>query len=51
MPVEFEVKVVKIGNSLRMTIPREICKSMKLQEGSTVGVILTNGDFKVKKIR
>ena len=51
MPVEFEVKVVKIGNSLRITVPKEVCKSMKLFEGSTVGIMLTNGDFRVRKIR
>lgn len=51
MPVEFEVKVVKIGNSLRITIPKEICKAVDLKEGSTVGLTVTNGDFRVRKIR
>ncbi len=51
MPVEFEVKVVKIGNSLRMTIPKEVCKAMDLKEGSTIGLTMTNGDFRVRKLR
>ena len=51
MPVEFEIKVAKVGNSLRITIPKEICKAMHIDEGSTVGMTLTNGEFKVRKIR
>jgi len=51
LPVEFEIKVVKVGNSLRITIPKEICKAIGIIEGSTVGLIVTNGDFRVRKIR
>ncbi len=51
MPVEFKMKLVKVGNSLRVTIPTEICDALKLVEGDTLGLTLTDGEIKVKKIK
>ena len=49
MPIEFEISVVKVGNSLRMTIPKQITKAMKLDKGDVLLVGMTNGDMIVKK--
>ncbi|MDG6988259.1 MAG: AbrB/MazE/SpoVT family DNA-binding domain-containing protein [Nitrososphaerota archaeon] len=51
MPVEFEVKVVKVGNSLRMTIPKEVCRALSLSEGSTVGIVVSDSTFHVRKVK
>jgi AbrB family looped-hinge helix DNA binding protein len=49
MPVEFKVKVVKVGNSLRITIPKEVAESMKLKAGDIVKVSLTDDEIVVRK--
>lgn len=49
MPVEFEISVVKVGNSLRMTIPKQIAKAMNLSKGDILLVSMTNGDMIVRK--
>ena len=49
MPIQFEMSVVKVGNSLRMTIPKEIVKAMNLEKGDTLLVGMNNGDMIVKK--
>ncbi len=49
MPIQFEMSVVKVGNSLRMTIPKEIVRAMNLEKGDTLLVGMNNGDMIVKK--
>lgn len=49
MPIEFEISVVKVGNSLRMTIPKEIAKAMNLKKKDTVLVTMNNGHMLVRK--
>ena len=49
MPVEFEISVVRVGNSLRMTIPKQIAKAMNVVKGDTLLVSMTNGDMIVRK--
>ncbi len=51
MPVEFKMKLVKVGNSLRVTIPAEICDALKLSEGDTLGLTLTDGEIRVRKVK
>ena len=36
MPVKFEIKVVKVGNSLKVTIPIEIAKHLNIKKGDIV---------------
>ena len=49
MPIEFQIRVVKVGNSLRMTIPKQIARAMDLIKGDTLLVSMTNGDMIVRK--
>jgi len=53
MPVKFKIKVVQVGNSLRVTIPKEIAEFMKLRKGDIVEMwaddshlIVEKGDLK-----
>lgn len=36
VPVKFEVSVVLVGKSLKVTIPKEICAHMDLKKGDSV---------------
>ena len=49
MPVPFKVKAVKIGNSIRMTIPKQIVDYLKISEGDILEVTVQNGEMLVKK--
>jgi AbrB family looped-hinge helix DNA binding protein len=42
MPVKFEVSVMQVGNSLRITIPKEIGKHLNLKKGDTVVLWVDN---------
>jgi hypothetical protein len=43
------VRLVKIGGSIRMTIPRQIADYLGLEEEETVTVYVSNGNMIVKK--
>lgn len=49
MPIPFHVKVVKIGNSLRMTIPKQITDYLKISEGDTLEITVTDSTITIKK--
>jgi len=49
VPVPFKVKAVKIGNSIRMTIPKQIVDYLKICEGDTLEVTVQDGEILVKK--
>jgi len=51
MPVEFKIKVVRIGNSLRITVPKEIAEALEIQAGDLVGVSLNDKRIIVKKLK
>lgn len=36
MPVKFEVSVMQVGNSFRITIPKELAAHLELGKGDTV---------------
>ena len=50
MPVEFKMKVVKIGNSLRVTIPKQIVDAINITPVDVVGISLTDNQFIVRKL-
>ena len=49
MPIPFKVKVVKIGNSLRMTIPKPVTDYLEIAEGNTLEIVVTDHTMTVKK--
>ena len=50
VPIPFKVKVVKIGNSLRMTIPKQIADYLKITEGNTLEVTVTDNIISIRKV-
>ena len=42
MPVKFEISVVLVGKSLKITIPKEIAKYLNLKKGDTVAMWVDN---------
>ena len=38
MPVKFDIRAVKVGNSIRMTIPREIANHLHIEAGDRLHV-------------
>lgn len=49
MPVPFKVKAVKIGNSIRMTIPKPVADYLEILPGDTLEVTVQNTEMVVKK--
>lgn len=49
MPIVLKRKVVKIGNSLRVTLPTEICQLLKLDAGDALEFSASNGDIIIHK--
>jgi AbrB family looped-hinge helix DNA binding protein len=49
MPIVLKRRIVKIGNSLRVTIPTEICELLKLNPKDTLEFTATNGDIIIRK--
>ena len=45
MPIEFEVKVVEVGNSLRVAIPVEILRATGIQRGDML--LMTTNDSQI----
>jgi putative addiction module antidote len=40
MSIKFKIKIVKVGNSLRVTIPKEIAEAVRLKVGDLVNISL-----------
>ena len=49
VPIEFEVKVNRVHGSLRMTIPKEVAKSLSIREGDVILVGLNDSIMTVRK--
>jgi AbrB family looped-hinge helix DNA binding protein len=47
--MEIKVKLVKIGSSLRMTVPKEATESLSWKVGDTVAVDVKDGTLVAKK--
>jgi len=49
VPVKFEVSVVLVGKSLKVTIPKEICKHLNLKKGDIVSLWADNSHVILEK--
>jgi putative addiction module antidote len=49
LPTRFEVKLTKIGNSLRITIPKPAVDGMGLVEGDTLTLLVTDSEIRIRK--
>ncbi len=48
--IEEEVKVILVGNSLRIAIPKTICKALRIEKGQTIHVETTDGEILLRPI-
>jgi antitoxin component of MazEF toxin-antitoxin module len=51
MPITLKRAVVKIGGSLRVTIPTEIVEMMRIQVGDEIEFSSSNGDIMIRKAK
>jgi antitoxin component of MazEF toxin-antitoxin module len=51
MPVKFEISVVQVGKSLKVTIPVEITRHLKLEKGDLVEMWVDNSHIIINKKR
>jgi antitoxin component of MazEF toxin-antitoxin module len=49
MPVKFEMKVVQVGNSLKVTIPVEVARHLEIEKGDTVELWVDNNHMVTQK--
>jgi len=49
MPIVLKRKVMRIGNSLRVAIPKEVVELLQLKQGDSVEFAATNGDIVIRK--
>ncbi len=49
MPVPFKMKAIKIGNSIRMTIPKPVADYLNINEGDILEVTVQDSEMVVKK--
>jgi AbrB family looped-hinge helix DNA binding protein len=49
LPVKFNVSVVQVGKSLKITIPKEICEYLDLKKGDTVSMWVDDSHLVVEK--
>jgi len=51
MSIKFKIKIVRIGNSLRITIPKEIVEAFRLRAGDLVDISVENNRIIVCRAR
>ncbi len=49
MPAKFKVKLTKIGNSLRITIPKPAVDGLGWNRGDILNLTLTDHEITIKK--
>ena len=49
VPIKFEISVVQVGNSLKITIPKEVAKHLEIKKGDTVDLWVDNNHMIVEK--
>jgi len=50
MPIEFEVSLVQVGHSIRVTIPVEVVRALKLKKGERLGLSLTDHEIRLRRM-
>ena len=51
LPVQFRVKLTKIGNSLRITIPKPLVDGLGLRRGDMLILTVTDSQIKIGKAK
>ena len=51
MPITLRRTLVKIGGSLRLTVPPEVAELLKVAEGDRVEFAAKNGDIVIRKAK
>jgi AbrB family looped-hinge helix DNA binding protein len=51
MPIILKRTLVKIGGSLRLTVPPEVAETLGIVEGDEIEFAATNGDVVIRKSR
>jgi len=49
VPVKFEIKVVQVGNSLKITVPKQIVNHIGLKRGDTVLMWADNSHVTIER--
>ena len=49
MPIKFELSVMQVGNSLRVTIPKEVAKHLDIKKGDAVEMWVDNSHILMEK--
>jgi bifunctional DNA-binding transcriptional regulator/antitoxin component of YhaV-PrlF toxin-antitoxin module len=49
VPVKFQISVVLVGKSLKVTIPKEVCEHMSLKKGDMVSMWVDNSHVIIEK--
>ena len=49
MPIKFTLKVAHVGNSLKVTIPKEIAAHINIKKGDTVEMWVDNSHIIIEK--
>lgn len=49
MPIEFKVKVQKVGNSLQIVLPKPVCQGLKIDVGDEMTLTVVDSEITVRK--
>jgi AbrB family looped-hinge helix DNA binding protein len=49
MPIKFEVSVMQVGNSLRITVPKEVARHLQIKKGDKLIMYSDNGRVILEK--
>jgi antitoxin component of MazEF toxin-antitoxin module len=51
VPVEFQVRVQRVGFSFKITLPKDLARSFHVQKGDVLGLTLLDGEIRVRKLK
>ena len=49
MPIKFEVSVMQVGNSLRITVPKEVALHLQIKKGDKLIMYSDNSHVVIEK--